>query len=201
MASSVENGRVAKRDMIGNGPTSRQIALRSRGRYRRRCGHRLYRRVGCDGLAADPAADARGSALYPCRGARRCIPQLSAHRDGPAFSSAFSIAAFTFVLSSVLLAVYRIWRDSWRYRPGAGRRWVLREIAHTLMLPMAIFGFGVALVATAALFTTIQRGPHPDRILFELSIVTATCWAMVMVGGVWARRRKGTTARSLSRLR
>ena len=117
------------------------------------------------------------------------------------FLIGFSIAAFTFVLSSVLLAVYRIWRDSWRYRPGAGRWWVLREIAQTLMLPMAIFGFGVALVATAALFTTIQRGPHPDRILFELSIVTATCWAMVMVGGVWARRRKGTTARGFGRLR
>ncbi|MCG8543782.1 MAG: hypothetical protein MJE12_06180 [Alphaproteobacteria bacterium] len=110
-------------------------------------------------------------------------------RVAPAgFVAGFAVAAVTFVLCSVLLALHRIRGALRRRRPQVWRRWALREVAETLVLPMAIFGFGVALVATGALFTTIQQGPHPDRLLFELSIVTATCWAMVMVGGVWARR-------------
>ena len=105
------------------------------------------------------------------------------------FVAGFLVATVTFVLCSVLLALRRIRAASERHRLRVWRRRAMREIAETLVLPMAIFGFAVALVATGALFTTIQQGPQPGRLLFELSIVTATCWAMVMVGGVWARRR------------
>ncbi len=96
-------------------------------------------------------------------------------------------AAATFFACSLLLGMYRIRRETWRGRPVAWRLWLLREIVRVLFWPMGLFMTAAAALSTVALFTTIQRGPQTELLLFELGLFTAACWAIVMVGGVWAR--------------
>ncbi len=96
-------------------------------------------------------------------------------------------ASATFFACSLLLGLYRIWRESWNSRPAAWRLWLLREIVRVLFWPMGLFMTAAAALSTIALFTTIQRGPQTELLLFELGLFTAACWAIVMVGGVWAR--------------
>jgi len=96
-------------------------------------------------------------------------------------------ASATFFACSLLLGLYRIRRETWSSRPAAWRMWLLREIVRVLFWPMGLFMTAAAALSTIALFTTIQQGPQTELLLFELGLFTAACWAIVMVGGVWAR--------------
>ena len=98
-------------------------------------------------------------------------------------------AAAAFFLCSLLLGLYRIRRETWSSRPARWWTWLLREIIRVLFWPMGLFMTAAAALSTIALFTTIQRGPQTELLLFELGLFTAACWAIVMVGGVWARTR------------
>jgi len=66
--------------------------------------------------------------------------------------------------------------------------WTPGLLATMLYKPLACF-FGIAAVlSTVALFATMQHGPQPDLPVFELSGIAAACWALIMVGGVWAKK-------------
>ena len=92
-----------------------------------------------------------------------------------------------FFAGSLLLGLYKIWRETWSGRPAVWHIWLLRELVRVLFWPMGLFMTAAAALSTIALFTTIQQGPQTELLLFELGLFTAACWAIVMVGGVWAR--------------
>lgn len=57
-----------------------------------------------------------------------------------------------------------------------------------MFLPMAVVVGGASVLSTIAFFATMQKGPQAGLLLLELSIVTAACWAVVAVGGVWVNQ-------------
>lgn len=75
--------------------------------------------------------------------------------------------------------------------PNRDRRSVRRSpnaLTKTLYKPLALYLGASAMLSTVALFATMQRGPQPDLPIFELSAIAAACWALMMVGGVWAKK-------------
>lgn len=101
----------------------------------------------------------------------------------------FGGALATFAACSVLLGGYRVWRETWAHRPETWGAWLLRQIGGVLFLPLTIVVVLASAASTIALFTAMHEGPQAGPAIFELSIVTATGWAMVTVGRVWAHRR------------
>jgi hypothetical protein len=101
----------------------------------------------------------------------------------------FAAALLVFLSCLVLLGVYRVRRDSWGRRPQYWGGWLIRETARALFMPMAVAVVGASILSTIAFFTTLQKGPQAGSLLLELGVVTAACWALVTVGGVWARER------------
>jgi len=61
-------------------------------------------------------------------------------------------------------------------------------LAKTLYRPLAVFFGAAAVLSTVALFATMQQGPQANLPIFELSALAAACWALMMVGGVWAKK-------------
>lgn len=61
-------------------------------------------------------------------------------------------------------------------------------LAKTLYKPLAFFFGAAAVLSTIALFATMQQGQQANIPVFELSAVAAACWALMMVGGVWAKK-------------
>jgi hypothetical protein len=101
----------------------------------------------------------------------------------------FGVALLVFLPCLILLGVYRVRRKKWAQRPGKWGAWLLCETGRALFLPMAIVVVGASVMSTIAFFAAMQKGPQAGPLLFELSIVTAACWAVVTVGGVWASGR------------
>lgn len=103
--------------------------------------------------------------------------------------SGFGAALLVFLACLILLGVYRVRREKWARRPENWGARLLRETGRALFLPMAIVVVGASVLSTMAFFATMQKGPQPGPLLLELSIITAACWAVVTVGGVWASGR------------
>jgi hypothetical protein len=61
-------------------------------------------------------------------------------------------------------------------------------LAKSLYKPLAVFFGAAAILSTVALFATMQQGPMANLPIFELSALAAACWALMMVGGVWAKK-------------
>ncbi len=61
-------------------------------------------------------------------------------------------------------------------------------LAKILYKPLACFLGVAAVLSTITLFATLQRGPQPDLPIFELSGIAAGLWALMLVGGVWAKK-------------
>jgi len=101
----------------------------------------------------------------------------------------FAAALPAFLACLFLLGVFRVWREKWTRRPDRWGMWLVRETSAALFVPLAIVAVGVSVLSTGAFFTAMQKGPQPGSLLPELGIVTAACWALVTVGGVWARGR------------
>jgi len=94
-----------------------------------------------------------------------------------------------FLACLFLLGVLRAWREKWSQRPDRWGMWLVRETFAALFVPLAIVAAGVSVLSTGAFFAAMQKGPQPGSFLPELGIVTAACWALVTVGGVWAHAR------------
>ena len=109
------------------------------------------------------------------------------------FLSGFAAALPVFLACLTLLGVYRVRRDSWMRRPDRWSGWLVRETARALFMPIAVAVVGASALSTIAFFTALQKGPQAGLLLLELGIVTAAGWAVVTVGGVWARGRASTT--------
>lgn len=105
------------------------------------------------------------------------------------FLSRAAAALPAFLACLVLLGVYKVRRDSWARRPDRWGSWLVRETAGVLFVPLGIAVVGASVLSTGAFFIAMQNGPQPGSLLPELGIVTAACWAVVTVGGVWARGR------------
>lgn len=101
----------------------------------------------------------------------------------------FGAALPVFLACLILLGVYRVRRERWARRPENWGAWLLRETGRALFLPMAIVVVGASVLSTIAFFAAMQQGPQAGPLLLELGIVTAACWAVVTVGGVWAGQR------------
>jgi len=88
------------------------------------------------------------------------------------------------LLITVIGSIY--WRSN---RDGRPLRPIRPDtLAKTLYKPLAVFFGAAAVVSTVALFATMQQGPQADIPVFELSALAAACWALMMVGGVWAKK-------------
>lgn len=105
------------------------------------------------------------------------------------FHAGLAAALPAFLACLFLLGVFRVWREKWTRRPDRWGVWLVRETAAALLVPLAIVAVGVSVLSTGAFFAAMQKGPQLGSSLPELGIVTAACWALVTVGGVWARGR------------
>ncbi len=100
-------------------------------------------------------------------------------------------ASATFVIAVVVLLSITV---AYGIVSGSSRNgWPLRTLppdtlAKMLYKPLACFFGTAAVVSTVALFATMQRGPQPDLPIFELSGTAAALWALMLVGGVWAKK-------------
>lgn len=97
---------------------------------------------------------------------------------------AFIIAVVATLLVTIVYAVFRGSNRDGRslstHQPGT--------LAKSLYKPLAVFFGAAAVLSTVALFATMQQGPMANIPVFELSAVAAACWALMMVGGVWAKK-------------
>ncbi len=90
------------------------------------------------------------------------------------------VALVTTITLGTVWGSNRIGQSVWALQPNT--------LAKLLYKPLACFFGAAAIGATVALFATMQRGPQPDLPIFELSGIAAACWALIMVGGVWAKK-------------
>lgn len=94
------------------------------------------------------------------------------------------IAVFVLLLVTIVFGMVtgsrRIGRSPLNVRPGT--------LARMLHKPLTWFFGAAAVLSTVALFATLQRGPQPDLPIFELSGIAAGLWALMLVGGVWAKK-------------
>lgn len=92
------------------------------------------------------------------------------------------------VVATLLVTIaYAVFRGS--NRDGRSLRTHRPDtLAKTLYKPLAVFFGTAAVVSTVALFATMQQGPQANIPVFELSALAAACWALTMVGGVWAKK-------------
>ena len=101
------------------------------------------------------------------------------------------IASATIIITvAVMLAVTVAFGVARGSNGNARSPWTNQSdlLATMLYKPLACF-FGIAAaLSTVALFSTMQRGPLPDLPIFELSGIATVCWALLMVGGVWAKK-------------
>lgn len=61
------------------------------------------------------------------------------------------------------------------------------DLARASFKPLAVFDAVAAVVSTVALFAALQQGPRAGLPIFEMTALAAGFWALMLVGGVWAK--------------